>query len=189
MDLNTITVQDFKDLFFRDFPYLNVWLSSAIYNTDDEVYYEVNKLFYRCLNDSVNTVPTNVTDWVQYSDSVYNYILDADIEKAFAEAKVNFNQALFSTDEEITLAFLYLAAHFLVIDIRNSSQGVNSKGNYNAQSQTVGNVSESLYIPDKIANNSIFQMYTTTGYGMKYINLVAPRLVGRVVAVRGAINA
>lgn len=189
MDLTTITIQQFKDLFFRDFPYLPVWDNTSTYNTDNKVYYSVNTLFYKALNDGVTTVPTDTNDWIQYTDSVNNYVLDADIQKAYDEAMINFNQALFSTDAEITLAFLYLAAHFLVIDLRRSSQGINSKGDYSAQSQSVGNVSESLYIPDKLANNPVLQLYTTTSYGMKYLNLVAPRLVGRVGVVQSNTNA
>ena len=143
-------------------------------------------LFYDCLNDSVTSIPTDTTDWERVTtDDIYNYVLDADITKAFSEAQVNFNQSLFSSDAQIQLAYLYLTAHFLVVDIRHSSQGVNSKGDFITSSQSVGNVSESLSIPDKIANNPIFQLYTTTGYGMKYLNLVLPRITGRVGVVRG----
>ena len=189
MDLNTITVQDFKDLFFRDFPYLNVWVTGVSYIIDDEVYYDVNELFYKCTQATSSELPTNASFWDSIADSVFNYVLDADIQKAFDETKINFNQALFSTDAEIQLAFLYVSAHFLVLDLRRSSQGINSTGDYTAQSQSVGNVSETKHIPEKILNNPIFQLYTTTSYGMKYLNLVMPRLIGRVNSVRGATNA
>jgi hypothetical protein len=185
MDLDSIVVQDFKDLFFRDFPYLVIWDATKTYNTDKEVYYSTNELFYKCLNDGVTSLPTVTTDWDKITDDIYNYVLDADIEKAFTEAQVNFNQSLFGSDANIQLAYLYLTAHFLVVDLRRSSQGVNSKGDYSASSQSVGSVSESLHIPDKMANNPIFQLYTTTGYGMKYLNLVLPRLVGNVGVIRG----
>ena len=189
MDLSTITVEDFKDLFFRDFPYLNNWDNTATYNIDDEVYYTVTELFYKCLNNGVTSVPTDITDWEQKSDNILNYVLDKDIEHAFNEAQVNFNQSLFGTDDEITLVYLYLSAHFLVIDLRRSSQGVNSKGDFVAQSQSVGNVSESLKVPDVFANNPVFQLYTTTGYGLKYLNLAAPRLVGNIKTVEDRTNA
>ena len=189
MDLTTITVQDFKTLFFRDFPYLPVWVSTKTYNTDDKVYYEVTSLFYTAKSDGVTSTPVTEADWDTATDDILNYVLDADITKALAEASINFNQSLFSTDEQITLAFLYLAAHFLAIDLQRSAQGVNSSGNYTAQAQSVGNVSETLYVPDKLANNPIYQLYTTTGYGMKYLNLVLPRLVGRVSVVAGDTNA
>lgn len=51
------TVQGFKDLFFRDFPYLPVWDNTETYNTGNEVYYETTKLFYRALNDGVTSTP------------------------------------------------------------------------------------------------------------------------------------
>lgn len=189
MDLTTINYTDFKDMFFRDFPYLNIWAVSETYNTDDEVYYSVNGFFYRCLNDTVSTVPTDTNDWLKITDTVNNYILDADIQKAFIEARMNFNQSLFASDTEIQLAYLYLTAMYLVVDLRNSSQGINSKGLYNAQSQSVGNVSESLHIPDAIVKNPAYHIYTTNGYGMKYLSFVLPKLVGNVGTVTGGTNA
>lgn len=189
MDLTTITVDDFKNNFFRDFPYLNIWNSVSTYNTDNEVYYSTTDLFYKCLNDSVTSVPTTSADWERITDSIYNYVLNSGITKAFSEAQINFNQSLFANDAQITLAYLYLTAHFLVLDLRRSSQGINSMGEYTVQSQSVGSVNESLYIPDKIANNPLLQLYTKTGYGMKYLNLIMPRLVGNVRYVVGATNA
>lgn len=187
--IQTCTIQDFKDLFYRDFPYLNIWDSTKTYNTGDKVYYSVTSLFYQCLNNSVTSIPTETFDWSLIEDNLLNYVLDKDIEKAFDEAAINFNESLFSTEDEIKLAYLYVSAHFLVLDLRRSAQGINSKGDFVSESQSVGNVSESLSIPDKIANNPHFQLYTTTGYGMKYLNLVMPRLTGRVNVVKGAVNA
>ncbi len=189
MDLTTITTQDFKDLFYRDFPYLNIWSDTETYNTDDVVYYETTKLFYKCLNDSVSSVPTDTDDWERTTGSIYNYVLDADITKAFIEAKQLLNQSLFNDNEGITLGYLYLTAHFLVLDLQRSSQGINSRGTILAQSQSVGSVSESGYLPDKMYNNIIFQQYLMTGYGYKYLNLVMPKLVGNVFCIEGGTNA
>jgi hypothetical protein len=186
MDLTTILPQNFKDLFYRDFPYLNVWDPAKTYNTGTKVYYSVTELFYTCKKDSVTSVPTTTTDWDAASDSIYNYILDADINKAFSEAQIIFNQSLFGSDANLTIAYLYLTAHFLVVDIRRSSQGLASKGDFLAQSQTVGAVSETLSIPSNMASNPIYQLYLTTGYGSKYLNLAMPALVGRVRIAYGA---
>ena len=123
MDLTTITTSDFKTHFFRDFPYLNEWDETEPYNTDDQVYYSVNGLFYKALSDGVTSIPTNTGDWERVTDSINNYILDADITKAFSEAQFNFNQSLFGSDDNIQIGYLYLTAHFLVLDIRRSGQG------------------------------------------------------------------
>ena len=48
-----------------------------------------------------------VRDFV-YTDNISTGVVDADIEKAFKEAKANFNQSLFSSDESRLIAFLYI---------------------------------------------------------------------------------
>ena len=187
MDLSTITVQDFKDLFPRDFAYLPTWVSGT-YNTDDEVYYAVNGLFYRCINDGVTTVPTNVTDWVQYSDKTLNYVLDSDIEKAFSEAQITFNQSLFTSDANIQIGYLYLTAHYLVNDLKAASQGVSSQGSGVISSKSVGSVSTSYAIPEAWTKDPVLNFYTTSAYGLKYLNMVLPAMVGNVNIVAGATN-
>lgn len=181
MDLTTITITDFKNLFYRDFPYLPVWQDTVTYNTGDEVYYETNGLFYRCLSDGVTALPTDTTKWTRMTaEKVYNYILDADITKAFSEAKMNFNQGLFSTDEEIQAGYLYLTAHYLVFDTRTAMQGINSVGDHNVSSRSVGNVSESYDIPERFKNDPFLSFLSKTGYGMKYANMIIPRMIGNI---------
>ena len=184
------TVQGFKDLFFRDFPYLAVWDNTETYNTGNEVYYETTKLFYRALNDGVTSTPDTVADWEKYEDDTENYILDADITKAFMEAQMSFNESIAPNTQggcdEILHTFYYLTAHYLVKDIQASQKGVNSNGEYAIQSKSAGNVSVSYDIPEIYKNNPMLNFYTTTAYGVKYLNLVYPQTVGNVFAVNGA---
>lgn len=136
MDLTTITAQQFKQQFPKDFP--------------------------------------------------YELISDDDIARAFVEARMVFNQGLFTSDEFITLGFLYLTAHFLIIDARNSSAGLNSTTENPLASRSVGSVSESYTVPEWITKSPTFQYYATTGYGRKYLNMILPRLRGNVAAIGGA---
>lgn len=148
MDLNTITVQDFKEYFYRDFAYLPVWNITTTYNQGQRVYYETDSLFYDCLKNGVTSIPTTATDWsIVTKDDVNNYILDQDIEKSFKEAQFQLNQSLFCSDEEITIAYLYLTAFYLVRDINTSMAGLESTGQYPVASRSVGSVSESYDIP------------------------------------------
>lgn len=181
MDLNTITVSDFKAYFRRDFPYLPVYDSSALYNSGARVYYPTTALFYDCkVNGTTGIVPTNTSNWTAVSDDVDNYIADDDISKAFGEAQMNFNQALFETDDQIRMAYFYLTAHYLAIDIRNSLSGIMANGNFPTQSKTAGSVSESFAIPTAYTANPAYAMLTQTGYGMKYLSLILPQMVGNV---------
>jgi hypothetical protein len=50
----------------------------------------------------------------------------------------------------------------------------------------VGNVSESYSIPHAYMDNPVYSFYTQSAYGLKYLSLVLPGIVGNVVAVGGA---
>lgn len=117
------------------------------------------------------------------------YVLDSDITAAFAQAMMKFNQSLvpspagLTPDQTITIAFLYLAAHFLCIDIRNALGGVQgSGGSFPVTGRTVGSVSESYEVPPKYLNNPNISYLASTGYGLKYLSFVLPNLVGNMFA-------
>lgn len=179
----TCTPQDFKDLFFRDFNYNAILWVAGTYNTGDQVFYSVTGLFYEALNDSVTSIPTTTADWKQIPDS--NFVLDEDINKAFVEAAVNFNEELFSDDDQKKVTFLYLSAHYLVIDLtaaKNAGQaGIAGVLN----SRSVGNVSESYTVPKWITDSPILSLYATTTYGIKYVSLIRPALIGNIAIAEG----
>lgn len=113
-------------------------------------------------------------------------VRDIDIEKAFMEASMNFNSQLFETCEEKKLGFLYLAAHYLVIDLQNSSQGINGKYEGIMSTKSVGSVSVGYTIPDWVMASPIYSLLSQTRYGMKYLSLIIPLLIGNIGVVKGA---
>lgn len=182
--LESITVQSFKDQFFRGFNYLPIWNSETIYNSGDVVYYETNGLFYICkTNGTVGFVPTNTTYWNLTQSVKANYVWDADITEAYREACTTFNPALFGTDDQIRLGYLYLSAHYLVCDLR--ANGATSLAASAVQSRSVGNVSETYAVPKWMSEDPILSFYATTSYGQKYLNMISSGLVGHTVAVCG----
>ena len=191
MDENTINIgndivvstTDFQNLFTRDFPYLPVYVEGKAYFTNDIVYYEPN--FYQSLVDNNTELPTNTTNWQVINDSVNNYIQDSDIERAFAEAKVNFNPNLFTDDTTATMVFLYLAAHYLVIDLNNAANPLAMGFIGFTQSKSVGSVSQSFALPDFVTKNAALSQYMQTGYGAKYVSLIYPYLIGNVLLIKG----
>lgn len=185
MDLSTITIADFKAYFLRDFPYLPTWNASKKYKVDDIVYYSNDESFYICIVINTGQVPTNPTYWAEYSADVENYVLDADITKAFGEATQSLNQGLFASDADITLGYLYLSAHFLANDIRVAQEGIFSSGSFTLKKRRVANVWEEYSIPEKLVNSVGLNFYTRTGYGLKYLNMVIPKLTGHVALLRG----
>lgn len=186
MDLNDITVQDFKDLFKRAFPFLPVYDDTKLYNTGNRVYYPTTELFYDSLVDgNTGNPPTDADFWVKVSDNVENYVTDEDIERAFAEARQTFNQALWGDDDSIKLGYLYLTAFWLVHDLKAAMGGLTGPAPSIVSSRSVGNVSESYGIPQAYLDDPLLGMYAANPWGLKYLQMVLPLLRGNVAAVCG----
>lgn len=178
-----VTVDEFKALFTRDFPYLPEWEYGKAYFVDDVVYVAPN--FYEALANTTDEPPSD--NWQLYNDSVNNYISDNDISRAFAEAKVNFNPQLFSCEAR-NMIFCYLAAHYLVIDLNNAQNPLALGFMGFTQSKHVGSVSESYGIPQWMMNNSKLSLFAQTGYGRKYLSLIQPYLTGNIIYTPGAVS-
>jgi len=113
-------------------------------------------------------------------------VLDQDIAKAYGQTNVNINQALFSSQDDYTIGYLLLAAHFLVVDLRMSSQGISGAYSWIQTSKSAGSVSSGFQIPQRILDNPEFAMLTQTNYGAKYLQLLLPRLTGQMYSVQGS---
>lgn len=178
-----ITVEEFKAYFTRDFPYLPDYVDGKIYFKGDEVYVAPN--FYSSLIDN-NTQPvTDSTAWQPVKDDVDGFLSDNDIQKAIAEANLSFNEALF--DDNVSddymgdrnLAFMYLTAFYLVLDIKNATSGLSSNAySMFVSNKSVGNVSEGYSFPTWVASNPMYSLYLDNGYGKKYLTYIIPRIVG-----------
>ena len=184
----TITAGDFKTYFSRDFQYLVIWNEETTYNLNDVVYY--NNLFYKSLiSNNVGNIPDEEKSkyWeLDDTQNINDYVSNTDIEKAFLQAKSNFNINLFVLNKEIDLmkmCFLYLTAHYLIKDLSMSNGGATSTGLMTSKS--VGSVSASYSIPEKILKNPLFSYLIDTEYGKKYLMQIYPRLIGNMFCVKG----
>lgn len=116
-------------------------------------------------------------------------VMDIDIEKALDLAKCNINMSIFCEQDCFNVAYLNLAAHFLVTNLRNSSQGLNGQYAWLTTSKSVGNVSIGSSVPQEILNNPLLAMYSKTNYGAMYLQLLAPLLTGVIFTVPGRTHA
>lgn len=121
-----------------------------------------------------------------YGTDITTSVVDQDILNAFALVIVNFNPGLAPDQNTYTQMFLYLAAHYLVLNIRNSSQGLNGQFNWAQNSKSVQGVSEGFQIPQRIIDNPELMMLTKTNYGAMYLQMVLPYLTGQTFAIHGA---
>lgn len=135
--------------------------------------------------------PPSVADFKAHFTRDFPYgstdatVQDSDITKALTEAAVNINTALFGTEAMYQLCFLYLAAHYLVMDLRASSQGIAGAFSWLTASKSVGSVSEAFAIPQQILDHPEYSYYAKSNYGAKYLSLVLPRMTGQVFIAHG----
>lgn len=112
-------------------------------------------------------------------------ILDQDIGNAFFSTNFNINQGLFENQGSYSLGYLLLSAHYLVMNLRQSSQGMNGQYNFLQSSKGVGQVSESFSIPERIMGDPYWAMLTKTNYGQAYLQLLLPQLAGQMFNAYG----
>lgn len=118
-------------------------------------------------------------------DSDLTKVVNQDIVNAMAEAVPNINVSLFTTQTNYTLGFLLISAHFLVTNLRSSSQGIAGQYAWLANSKSVGSVSEGMSIPQRILDNPVFAMLSKTTYGARYLMMVLPNMSGQMFTVCG----
>jgi len=192
MDLN-ITVEDFKAYFYKDFNYLPLWQNDRLYVVGDIVFYPATQRFYKCIQNISDMFETPQDDsfWQVTVGDVKEYISDFDIQKAFGEANFSFNKSLMwgTPDTEwtanATVAYMYVVAHYLVVDAQMATQGLSSTGYFSISSRSVGDVSEAYSIPQWMLEDPIISAFMTTRYGQKYVQLLKPLLIGSIINVRG----
>lgn len=113
-------------------------------------------------------------------------VLDQDITNAFGETNVNFSQDLWSDQGSFNIGYFLLSAHYLVMNLRSSSQGLSGQFGWMQTGKSVGSVSESFQIPQRILDNPEFAMLTKTQYGARFLLLILPQLSGQVFTVVGS---
>lgn len=120
-------------------------------------------------------------------------VMDADITRALYEATSVFNSTLWADSDEIKRVFLYAAAHFLVLNlqaagglfVQNLGIGAQSRGGGVVQSKTVGGVTVNYMLPESLTGDAILSGFMRTDFGLRYLQVLVPRLVGQCFAVDG----
>lgn len=127
-------------------------------------------------------LPENIDE---NSNEALEYVLDADIEKAINQTNSIINKSLFEDCEILYIAEMFLTAHCLVYDLRTSQSGLASTFEFPLQSKSVSGVSVSYGIPQKFLQKEVFSFFLTSGYGLKYLALLIPRMKGNIRVATG----
>jgi hypothetical protein len=124
-------------------------------------------------------------DW-PYGTDPNQSVTQPQVNAAFMRTNnYNLNPCLFGSQSEWNQGYLFLTAHYLVLMIRASGQGLNGQASWVQASKSVGGVSEGFSIPQRILDNPVFAMFTKTNYGMQFLEMMLPRLGGSVGIARG----
>lgn len=174
----TTTTEDFKEYFKYDFKYLLEYSDVITYMKNNIVISNEMRFYNSLQNGNLNKALDNDEWWVEVPDEeIRNYIADWQIEKAMFQAKSQINQNLFGKNENLLkMCYLYLTAHFLIID--NSMFQGNGLSNFVISSKSVDGVSVSYSIPQSILNNPLYSYLSKTEYGLKYLTYIIPMING-----------
>ncbi len=118
-------------------------------------------------------------------DTNTDQVQDRDITNALQKAGMNFAPGLFADQADFTVAYCLLAAHYLCVALQASFKGVMGSSQWYVTGKSVAELSEQFGVPPRVMNSPWLSAITKTTYGMEYISIIAPRMVGNVVAIRG----
>lgn len=113
-----------------------------------------------------------------YNSDINKGITDTDIAVAFTKVNPFINPEFFPDQTTYNNNYLLLAAHYMVLSIRRSGQGLNSQANFLLSGKSAGPVSSSFSIPQRLLDNPELANLCKTGYGEEYLMYVLPQLSG-----------
>lgn len=129
----------------------------------------------------------------KYADGL-DSVMDKDISRAINESVPMFNRSIFPTSDGATFAFLYLAAHVMVMNIQgagglsaiNRGRGARNVGEGVQVAKGVGQANVTYQVPPpRVANNPTFLYYFRTDFGQRYMQLALPLTAGAMAVVCG----
>jgi len=100
-------------------------------------------------------------------------VRDKDIARAQSEALIVFNPNLFPDQTEANIAFNYLTAHFLFLNMK-AAMGAGGSASFAIASRSADGMSVSYAIPQAIVNDPFLSQFATTSFGTKYAAMVLP---------------
>lgn len=143
------------------------------------------------------TVPLDVAGFKSLFDREFVFgsqremVTDNDVQRALNLGEMLYNDGLWDSDTQKETAFGYVSAHFLELNIKNSgglkglNGGLRTVGNGPISAKSVGPTSLTYALPESITNDRILSGLMKTEFGMTYLQLITPRMVGNMVALGG----
>ena len=106
-------------------------------------------------------------------------VTDYDIAKAMKAAMAfNMTNALWGSQAAYTYAYNLLIAHYLCENAQADGAGLGGQADWVRNSKTVGDVTESFSIPERVTKSIYFAKFSKTTFGSQFLELIAPSLIG-----------
>ncbi len=137
------------------------------------------------LNPSVADFKSFFVRDFPYGTDMEDSVLDSDIAKSFQFTNMAIFQGNFSNQSNYTTAYLLLSAHYLVLNLRSSTQGINGQFSFLEQSKGVGQVNQAFAIPQQVLDNPLWSIYMKTNYGAQYLEIILKQSIGVMTTVIG----
>jgi hypothetical protein len=112
-------------------------------------------------------------------------VRDTDVTRAFTSAKTVFNAGLWPDQETCSEAFLLCSAHFLCTNLNAGGQGLRGQGWWLLGSKGMDGMSQSQIVPERVQRSPLLASLSKTPYGLQYVTIMIPFMVGNVVCVQG----
>ena len=129
------------------------------------------------------------TGGVPTGGSELDYVRDKDIVKASDIVKEEIRESLFSNQNDFNRGYLLLTAHYLIMNIRGAGLGLaGGEFEWINGSKSVGSVSNSVAIPDKVMRDPYSQGLSKTFPGGQYLIMIYPRTQSSVMWVAGGVK-
>lgn len=180
----TVTIEQFKEYYARDFSFLPVFNPLKTYWKDDIVYW-TDENFYKSLSDDNTSEPSDTENWKKVKGNIYDYVTDSDLMKAFSQALANSSTRFGKNCQEKIMIFLHLWAFYLVMDAQNAATGLGSSYGGLVASKSVDGVSESYNFPTWMTDSPMYSLFSSNGYGLKYLSLILPYISCPILFSRG----
>lgn len=144
--------------------------------------------------------PPSVDDFKAKFDREFNYgigfdyVRDKDIQRGLDEVPPLYNQDLLDNLTDQTSAYLYIAAHLMVMNIQvagglsaiKRGRGVRNVGEGVQVSKGIGQAQVTYQVPpERIASSPTLLYFFRTDFGQRYIQLISLRLLGNMQVVSG----
>lgn len=145
-------------------------------------------------------IPPTVAEFKAYFvrefqyDKGLNFVTDDDIQRAISESFQLYNQSLIDDAGSQNVAYLYVIAHVLVVNIQNAGGlaakplglGVRNVADGVMVSKGIGPANVTYQVPpDRISRSPTLLYFFQTSFGQRYIQMIANQLNGQMLIACG----